>query len=229
MNYKPMRDLTVHMTKDVIGQVLKDSSLMPSLIYDVPIGTESVTDEFKGGTRVMPDAIRQALLDHHKEDHPKWTHIQWKEWDKLWEGRTLATSFVSEKAFYVMDNETIMSYFYEKLKEHAHHGSNFYVLSLQGWITDFVLESQKYEKISDMPLDDRSMGIIMMDTVKGEDDVCNLQYAPVNQTHFSLKGGTPHEGVDGKECTCEGSAEIGKWRKANLPHDHDKKGVSIAW
>ena len=229
MDYKLIRDLAVDMTKDVISEVLKNSSLMPSIIYDVPIGTESEDDDFKGGTRVMPDVLHQSLLDQHREDHPKWTHVQWKEWDKLWEGRTLATSFVSEQAYYVMDNETIMNYFYEKLKEHAHHGSNFYVLSLQGWITDFVLESQKYEKISDMPLDDRSMGIIMMDTVKGDDDVTNLQYAPVNQTHFSLKGGTPHEGVNGKECTCEGSAEIGKWRKANLPHDHDKKGVSIAW
>jgi hypothetical protein len=81
-----------------------------------------------------------------------------------------------------------------------------------------------------MPLDDREMGIIIMDSVRGTRQPVNVQYAPVTSLSYSKAGGEPHMDVDGEDCTCAGSNKIGEWRPVKLPDEPDSTGKeTIIW
>ena len=151
-----------------------------------------------------------------------------KEWNDMWENTTLATTSLDAESFHNLDHANTMKYFYKQLDAVSKlNGANFYVFTMQAWVTPFVKASLKFPSVGAMPLDDREMGIIIMSTVKGN-ELIDTEYAPATLKNYRSTGGEPHVGVKGEECTCVGEMSIGKYKEVSRPDELiDGKDVII--
>ena len=142
-----------------------------------------------------------------------------KEWNNVWENSTLATTSLDAESFHNLDHENTMKYFYKQLEAVSKlNGANFYVFTMQAWVTPFVEASLKFPSVGAMPLDDREMVIIIMSMVKGN-ELIDTEYAPATLKNYRSTGGEPHVGVKGEECTCVGEMSIGKYKEVSRPDE----------
>jgi len=225
-----LKDLVVQISRDTTETVVTCSSLRPSIFLDAPLGVGGYEDNI-GTATPMPKEVRDSLLGHVTDAGEITGKRTLSEAVmKSWEDTNLVAGSIHKTVFPGMPHEDAMDYFHKLLGYyHDRGGSHFYVIAIQAWMTKFIDASRQVERISEMPPDDRELGIIIMDSVRGSKQV-NVQYAPVTNISFNETGGDPHVDAEGDDCTCAGVNKIGKWRPVKLPDDPDNTGKeTIIW
>jgi len=208
------------------------STMLPPLLKNDLVDIDFTQSSYSGEDSYR-DWLRASITKiNDNESYPENMSIRKdvnREWKKIWEESTLIQTTLEDESYDILDHEPTMKYFYKKLEEASKlNGANFYVFTMQAWVTEFIESSFNFSSVSDMPLDDREMGAILMTTVKGNKTI-DIEYAPIKLKHFSETGGEAHTGRDGKECTCTGEMDIGIWKQASTPSELVDGKEVIIW